>query len=184
MIGAIGSLFRTLKEQALSFFEQDESDNTVLQEAVRSEFGIIDWGEEATDRAREYLNLFLTKEQKEGVLRKERFIEEKGIHGVYRIPYELIDGDGNRIEFMPYPSSFLEKWERYWDTKTEQDYRLYRKFCNPQKICILDSQKVAPWYDVVATCILHIRAGDEKEIFLKGASFNYVFTPVNERRSL
>lgn len=119
-------------------------------------------------RAWDLLEELLSPEQKVRVLIWGSLIE-RGKYGYYIIPVS----SRSSIRFFPKynrPLRFLSLL--YKLHKTEEKY-LVGKLIWIKDICLSLTgfspiEEDAPWYDAVATFVLHIRAGNELELFKRG----------------
>jgi hypothetical protein len=132
--------------------------------------------EEAKERAWTLLQQFLSPEQKEEV--DNGHITENGKLGFYRIPlhrgearFETQDINGLRKHAYILPAKVQEELKRReaqpQDQEGDNDFS-----CS---MCFSNTAPDAPWHDVVLTLLLHIRSGNEKELWKKAGLTVTVF---------
>lgn len=101
-------------------------------------------------RAWKLLESILTPQQKVQAI-KQKTIVERGRCGYYIIPLS-----SGRVEFRPF-FTLGNIFHRI--ASFDLDYVLLSSFS--QSICLVYTARNGPWYDAVATFLLHIRSGKE-----------------------
>jgi hypothetical protein len=90
-------------------------------------------------------------------------IVERGVFGYYTIPLHR-----GFVNFKPHEGQFRNFLAHAWRTRSLRDWELLPVIMVEQTICMRYTGQDCPWYDSVATFLLHIRARNEGEFFRKG----------------